>query len=237
MNYLYKKSKLLFSLIWIAAYVVLSTLADKFSGEIGIKKVINAPLFAAMVLIMIMFITRNKLQKEYGLCSFKGSYKGVLFYIPLIVILSINLWNGFEVKGTVLEEILFIISMLCVGFIEEMLFRGFLFKTLCEDNIKVAILVSSLTFGFGHIINLLRGAEFLPTLLQICYATALGFLFTTLFYKGKSLWICIIAHSIMNVLSGYNVIGTDTYRTIISLILCVVSVGYALYIWKYCKTK
>lgn len=62
-----------------------------------------------------------------------------------------------------METALYVLSMLCVGFIEELIFRGFLFKAMAKDGIKSAIIVSSITFGLGHIINLVNGAELLPT--------------------------------------------------------------------------
>ena len=91
--------------------------------------------------------------------------------------MSINLWKGVTIKLSVLETALYVLSMLCVGFIEEIIFRGFLFKALCKDNLKLAIVISSVTFGMGHIVNLLNGSDLIPTLLQIAYATAIGFLF------------------------------------------------------------
>ncbi len=236
MKRLYEKSKLFFTLVWIAAYVILFSLADKYSATAGIQKIITAPLGIAFVLVLTIFLVRNKLKEEYGLCKFKGSYKGVLFFIPMIPILGLYLWNGVAWDGTILEAVLCTISMLCVGFLEEMLFRGFLFKTLSKDNFKVAVIVSSLTFGFGHIINLLNGRDFIPTLLQVCYASALGFLLTTLFYKGKSIVPCVIIHGIFNVLSIFNVSGTTEQRIVSSAILCVLSVAYALWIWKSDRT-
>ena len=64
--------------------------------------------------------------------------------------------------------------MINIGFLEEIIFRGFLFKMLEKDNVKTAIIVSSITFGMGHIVNLLNGADLVPTLLQVCYALAIG---------------------------------------------------------------
>jgi membrane protease YdiL (CAAX protease family) len=49
------------------------------------------------------------------------------------------------------------------------------------------------------------GADLIPTLLQIAYATSIGYLFVTIFYKSKSLVPCIITHSIMNALSVFSV--------------------------------
>ena len=55
-----------------------------------------------------------------------------------------------------------------------------------NENVKRAIIVSAVTLGIGHIVNLLNGAELIPTLMQICYAISLGYLFVIIFYKSKS---------------------------------------------------
>ena len=83
--------------------------------------------------------------------------------------------------------------MLCVGFLEEVIFRGFLFVAIAKDNIKSAIVISSVTFGIGHIINLFNGSgmELVNNLCQIVFATAVGFLLVTIFYRGGSLLPCI----------------------------------------------
>lgn len=124
--------------------------------------------------------------------------------------------------------------MICVGFLEEIIFRGFLFKMMQKDNENLAIIVSSLTFGIGHIINLLHGASLIPTLIQICYAIAIGFLFVTIFQKGKSLWPCIIAHIVVNSLSIFNVENTVSMY-LVPVIWIIISVLYCLYIRKKIK--
>ena len=93
------------------------------------------------------------------------------------------------------------ISMLCVGFLEEIIFRGFLFLAMAKNNTKEAIVVSSMTFGIGHIVNLLNGAPLLGTLMQIIFAVAVGFTLVLLFYKGGSLLPCIVFHSLNNAFS------------------------------------
>ena len=122
--------------------------------------------------------------------------------------------------------------MLSIGFIEEVIFRGFLFKAICKDSAKLAILISSVTFGIGHVANLLNSAEVLSTLLQICYVTAIGFLFTIIFYKGGSLIPCIIAHSIVNASSAFTVSGSQSFSILTTIILSTVSIGYAVWIIK-----
>lgn len=133
---------------------------------------------------------------------------------------------------SVLETVLYVISMLCVGFLEEVIFRGFLFQALCKDNVKQAVVISSITFGIGHIVNLLNGAEIGPTLLQICYAVALGFLFTIIFYRSKSLIPCIVTHSVINSLSAFAVGGSKIYGIAGAAALTIVSLLYAVWIEK-----
>ena len=54
-----------------------------------------------------------------------------------------------------------------------------------KDNVKTAIIVSSITFGIVHIVNLLNGADLIPTLLQVYYAVAIGYMLVMVFYKKQ----------------------------------------------------
>ena len=94
-----------------------------------------------------------------------------------------------------------------------------------------AIAVSAITFGIGHIVNLLNGAELMPTIMQICYAIALGYLFVIIFYKSKSLVPCIISHILTNSLAIFNV-KNDLSTYTIPIVLIIISVGYAIFINK-----
>lgn len=232
MKRLYDKNKLCFTLLWIAAYVLLFPLADKLSMAVGTRKIVTVPFAIVFTMLMLGFIVKNGLKEEYGLCRFKGNYKEFLYFIPLIPIIALYLWNGLRWESTTIEAVLCAVSMLFVGIIEELLFRGFLFRMICEDNIKTAVLVSSLTFGLGHIINLANGRELLSTLLQVCYASALGFLLTTLLYRGKSILPCAMIHGVLNIISIFNIPFTGMQRIISSAVLCVLSIAYTLWIWK-----
>ena len=96
--------------------------------------------------------------------------------------------------------------MLLAGYVEEFLFRGLLFTAMLrEGRAKTAIIVSALTFGIGHILNLFTGQNVPETLVQIVFAVAWGLIFTLVFYKGGSLIPCVIAHSMIDVFSVINV--------------------------------
>jgi membrane protease YdiL (CAAX protease family) len=132
------------------------------------------------------------------------------------------------------DTLVFVGSMLCVGFLEEFIFRGLLFRAMEKDSVKAAVIVTSLTFGFGHIINLFNGSgmDLLANVGQVVSAVAFGFLFVTIFMKSGSLLICIAAHSTINALSAFAVSPSPIWDLITALILTVIATGYALIFWK-----
>lgn len=185
----------------------------------------------ALLTILLIYIYKNKLNKYYGLTKIT-KYEEYLYYIPLLLIASVNIWSGIKVTITPSAIIFYILAMLTVGFLEKLIFRGFLYNLLAKENVKKAMIISSITFGIGNIVNLLNSAHLVPTLLQICYAISLGYLFVLIFNKSNSLLPAIITHSIINSLKFLNAINkVSTY--LIPVILIIIS--YSLYINKKVK--
>lgn len=230
MTKLYRKNELTFSILWIVLYVVLFSVADDISRDIGTLKIVTAPLGVVMTAVLAGWIAKSGLRDKYGLCLPKASGKQMLFYLPLVVIASASLWFGCGMRVSATEAALRVISMLCVGFIEEIIFRGFLFKAMCKTNVKRAVIISSVTFGIGHIVNLLSGAEVFSTLMQIVYAVALGFLFTIVFMRSGSLIPCIATHSAINSLSTFAREQTNAQLVVITVALTAISLLYAAWI-------
>lgn len=206
-------------------YIIVNSFCLQNFGITDYRTVIINTLFSIALLALIIVLKRAA---YYGLTKAKNS-KRFLYFLPLALLVSVNLWNGVNINNSVSEIIFHILTMLNVGIIEEIIFRGFLFRMMEKDNIKLAVVVSSLTFGIGHIVNLFNGAELLPTLLQICYASAVGFLFVIIFIKSKSIIPCIVAHSANNALSIFYEENTITL-VIAPLFMIIVSFIYAIYI-------
>ena len=85
---------------------------------------------------------------------------------------------------------------------------------LKKDGPKVAIIVSAVTFGIGHIVNLLAGMATVENLMMIVFAVAWGFIFTMVYYKSGNLLLCILVHSVIDVLStiaGESELGSWIY--------------------------
>ena len=238
---LYDKSELLFSLVWIIAYVILASIGDNLSLEIGIEKVVTLPILIILSFVLFFFISKNKLYNKYGLCKSNVNHSKMLFYIPLIILITANLWYGVALNFTCLETVFYILSMFCVGFLDEMIFRGLLFKAMEQNDVKSAIIVSSVTFGIGHIVNLINGsgANLISNLLQVVYAMAIGFTFVMIFYKTKSILPCIMTHSIFNALSAFSneAIMIPQNEIISGIIITIIAGVYALYITFMIKEK
>ena len=231
---LYEKSEFWFAMAWILAYIVLTSISDNISANIGVLKIVTVPVLMVLSGILFLFVKGHGLSEKYGLCKSKVPASKMLFYIPLALLLTVNLWYGVAMNGTLLETVLYILSMFFIGFLEEMIFRGFLFHALAKDGVKSAVIVSSVTFGLGHIVNLFNGsgAELLSNVLQVMYAIAIGFAFVMIYCRTKCLVPCIITHGVFNALSVFaNRAAITPQREIISgAFIMLIAGGYALYI-------
>ena len=205
MKKLYEKNELTFAIVWIVVYCVLQSLANPLNKVIGIEYAASAAFCVLQVIVLFAFIRKNDLQKRYGLCKSPVPAGRFLYYVPLVILASGNLWNGVAVNYTPVETVCRIVCMLCVGFLEEVIFRGLLFEAIAKDNIKSAVVISSVTFGIGHIINLFNGSgmDLANNLCQIAFAVAVGFLLVTIFYRGGSLLPCILVHAAINTLGTF----------------------------------
>ena len=205
MKKLHEKNEPTFAIVWIAVYCVLQSLANPLNRAIGIEYAASAGFCILQAIILFAFIRKNGLQKRYGLCKSPVPARRFLYYVPLMILASGNLWNGAAVNYTPAETACRIACMLCVGFLEEVIFRGLLFKAIARDNTRSAIVISSVTFGIGHIINLFNGSgmDLVNNMCQIVFAIAVGFLLVTIFYRGGSLIPCILVHSAINMLGTF----------------------------------
>lgn len=254
MKALYKKSELAFALVWIGLYVVSMNLALQLCGgfdDLAGKTIPQMLAVVACILVLAVsataWVVRNGLADHFGLCGMKAPGKAFLWYLPLVVMSCVNLKNGLALQTPLWVSILMMVNLAVGGYVEEIIFRGFLFRAMAKDNLRSAIIVSSVTFGIGHIVNLFNTADTLGVLLQVCYAIVIGFLYTIIAYQGGSLWPCIASHMFVNGTSvfareqgpfsrlvesvfGQNIPGLTEICSAILIIL--ISGSYALWLWK-----
>lgn len=236
---LYDKSRIWFALSWIIAYCVLMSVGDSLSSALGVQKSVSLAVGIGLCAVLFGFLKKHGLLAEYGLCPAKASAKSMLFYLPIYMMLTANLWCGVALRYDLWETGFYMLSMLCVGFLEEVIFRGLLFQAMRRDSLKAAIIVSSVSFGMGHIINLINGsgAQLLPNLLQVVYATAAGFMFVMMYCKSKSLLVCIAAHGIFNAMSVFanEANATPSMQLLTAAGLTVITGAYGIYLLRTMK--
>lgn len=158
-----------------------------------------------------------------------------MHFIPIWILTTGNLWSGFAPSYEGLSQLWAVLSMLLIGYIEEIIFRGFLFMAMLpKDGFRKSIFVVAISFGIGHIINLFAGQRNLETIFQIFFAISWGFILVSIFYKSKSLLPCIIMHGLVDAFSKFsqeNIVMEEVY------IVCtiIVSILYCRYIFKLPK--
>ena len=232
MKKLYEKNELTFAIVWIVIYCALQSFANPLNELIGIEYAASAVFCIVQTIILFAFLRKNKLEKRYGLCGSPVPARRFLYYVPLVILASGNLWNGVAVNYAPAETACRIVCMLCVGFLEEVIFRGLLFTAIAKNNIRSAVVISSVTFGIGHIINLFNGSgmDLVSNLCQIVFAIAVGFLLVTIFDRGGSLLPCIIVHAAINTLGTFaNDADLTTEMHLLHLtVLIVITAAYTL---------
>lgn len=229
MKKLYDKSEIWFAVIMILIYVFAST---PVRGNFGDESPVMTAVLAAISVLLFVFIKKNHLEERYGFVKWKGSAKDYLYFIPMLIIMTGNIWGGVGVAYSGAAQVFAVFSMMLVGFVEEVIFRGLLFRAMLKkDPTAVSIAVSAVTFGIGHIVNLFAGQANLETVIQILFAVAWGFIFTFAFYKSGCLWVNIIVHGIVDVLSKFSAAESNIVMTYIYVgTTIVIAIAYSVYL-------
>ncbi len=219
----------------IAVYVIGTGAADVLSELIGMEKLVTLLFYVILSTCMLVWIKKKELLAKYGLCRPRADVKRFWYYLPLAILSSSNLWFGVQMNMTVGQALRYTACMLCVGFLEELIFRGFLFRAIERRGALFAVIVSGVTFGLGHAVNLLNGdADPIKALCQIAYAAAFGILFATVFYFGGSLIPCIASHCTINCLAAFANERVDNGLSAILLacLLCISALGYVWILYR-----
>lgn len=182
-------------------YFGISALAGVLSDAVGVENLFNAIFVAVLAVAAVIILKKLGLLSYYGLGDFrKLNAKNLLYFVPFALIPFAELIFGVEVSDTPLGIIPTAFLMLGVGFFEELIFRGFLIRTLEHINVKLAVIFSGVFFGALHLVNIMSGAEVVPTLFQVLYAAAFGLMCSLFFYKTRNIIPCILCHALTNVL-------------------------------------
>jgi membrane protease YdiL (CAAX protease family) len=221
------KKELQQALLWILGYIILVNIGDEIGRNTGLNNLVTT-----LLLLCFSGILLKKYRFKDLLLQLpeRQVYAQVWFYIPLFLLAFIQWFVGLDTTLLLSDILGAALLMMSVGFIEEVLFRGLLFQAIeKKSTTKRAIIISGITFGFGHIVNLLRGYSNNELMLQIIVAIAIGILLALLVAKTRSIIPGALFHALFN-FSG-TVTKQDTQIQAMLLIpILIISVVYCIVI-------
>jgi len=166
-------------------------------------------LIIKMGFIFIISYSIIKKMKIYSIAGLSSKYDWKFKYLNLIpmYLIIIGVLNSISKDLTQLHlenVLLLLIACLTVGFAEEFLFRGVLqsifFKKYiyAKNGILISTLVPAIIFGLFHFINLTKNDDTLAVLIQVIFATFIGFFFGVLVIKTNKIIPIAITHGLIN---------------------------------------
>lgn len=230
-------------LLYIVLFIALSKIFDLISSsflliqgddlsnnQLLVNRFIGKSLtfLAALIpaLLLLKYFDKRPLGM-LGLGFYKGNLKevstGMLIGLIVggisIVMMAVLGFASFTLNNIQFELILYVLFILIILMIsaafEEVFFRGYIFQALMEErNLIVTLTLFSLVFGFAHLSN--EGITAYAIIFAICAGVFLG----VLFYKTRSLWICIGMHYTWNfMVAPMFGIGVDNHKYLNNSIL------------------
>lgn len=172
--------------------------------------------------------------KKYGI---SGLIVGIITCIAFYIGLRPFNYNP-TIWKVLIEGIIYYIG---VAMVEELYVRGLLLnlieKICCKrrNNTIIAIIISSIIFGFGHIFGVL-GQPILVIITKVVWTIAMGLYFGVIYKKTNNLWQPIILHFIINVCAlpyCFTTISTYPNVSLYIILPTYILLGiYSLYIMK-----
>ena len=203
------------NLAW-GSYLVLGVLAFLIiPGVVGYVLLLNIPAYAAVPLSTIAAVATLYAFKKYlswyaedsESLSFRGKMRmmgigwavSVVNFLAIIVCLFLcGCYRIVNVELDVASQLSWLSLFLLVGVVEEVIFRGILFRLIADKwNIAVGLTTSSLLFGLAHLGN--PGATLWAAL---AIALASGCLFGMAYAYHQTIWVPIGMHWAWNYLEG-----------------------------------
>ncbi len=227
-----KKLSLTWIIVFIVIYVALTNVGSVLSTALALPHIGQNLLLLAFSAVLLIYMVKNKLTDTVGLTSIAArDVKASLFYVPLVLIILSNGVFFFDAQKPAFEILMTVVFMIFVAFAEEMLFRGMLFKAIEErSGSKAAVIISGITFGFGHIVNLFSGYTGANQIMQIAIAVLIGIVLSLLFVRTKSIVPGMVFHALFNTASALSTEVEPLYDYIAVGVIVVMGAAYLFYL-------
>lgn len=181
--------------IWTAITVIGGAISAGFNGSAPdpLGHGVHMAFVAAIAFLLgVSFICR---WNDLGFNAPVSTRSLSVLWLPLVYIAffcCVMLLFGVPAPGVTAS---ILVNTLLIGISEELMFRGVLFKALrSRGPVWSTVLVSSLLFGFVHLLNGLS-TGFIAAIPQTIFTFCLGILFIAVRIRTGSLYPAILLHA------------------------------------------
>ena len=104
MKKIFEKHETLFCILLIVIYILVNLYCIQNFGIEDYRSAIINTIFSIALIVLMIILKRTS---YYGLTKVTN-LKAYLYFIPLLLIISVNLWTGININNTVSEIIFYI---------------------------------------------------------------------------------------------------------------------------------
>ena len=197
-------ASLIFALIMLAP--VDKLLSEANFSDFQIEYIGLTVKMGILLSISLIGIKRLKLKSLAGLSSENKWSKKYLNLFPVyLFLIGIATFIGKDFSQINISNLLLLLTAcLMVGFAEEFVFRGFLQSLFTKEYITkkkgvfLSVMWPALFFGGMHLVNLAKNDNIPEVIVQVIFATFIGFFFGALLLKTNKIIPLAITHGLIN---------------------------------------
>ena len=193
-------NRIVIALLTLVAWIAVTYLGAQllYPPEISLDDLISRNIAWHILLACFLLVLVILWRGWHDLCfSLPKAGTLRLLWLPAVLIailLSGALLLGSPPAGVI---VLLLANTLLVGFSEEVMFRGVLYRALrARFSVWPSILATTAAFGAVHILNGFITGNFGASVIQALAAASTGMLLIAILIRTGSLWASIIVHAL-----------------------------------------
>lgn len=219
------------AMVWVAIYIAAMNLGGVLAELYPSVTWATSAVLAALSLALLAYILKSGTARRFWVNSPNaGSPSRTLYVLPLLAITFLQYSKGLSAELDLGAALVAASLVICVGFIEELLFRGFLLEALLKrGGVTRAALISGATFGLGHIVNLANGYSGADQLIQIIAAIVIGVALAYVVVLTGSILPGVVFHVLFNLSGTITAANTRMDAYILGAVIVIV-VPYIMYL-------
>lgn len=185
--------------VWTGViYIVLMGIGMAMVSALGFSysepEMVRVIVFFEIIFAVLTFSVYKKLKLTALSAPFQFSKWLIPFIIIFIVMLGLFLFTG-NWTGHLPMIGLIALTTLCVGFSEELMFRGIVLPVLLERHgVLFSIMMSAVFFALLHAVNVFAGVPFYAVPIQLLATFLFGLVFSCLAIRIRNIIPLMIYH-------------------------------------------